>query len=77
MAVSRKGKAERDRAPQPTSTSAKLARVREMREQARLGGGPSRIEQQHARKKLTARERLELLLDPDSFEETDAFATHR
>src|SRR6188508_668584 len=48
-----------------------------MREEARLGGGQERIEQQHARGKLTARERLELLLDADSFVELDAFVTHR
>src|SRR5437773_12121443 len=49
----------------------------QMREEARLGGGPARIEQQHAWGKLTARERLDLLLDPESFVELDAFVTHR
>ena len=44
---------------------------------ARQGGGARRIEAQHARGKLTARERLELLLDPGSFEEYDALVTHR
>src|SRR5436305_4547485 len=44
---------------------------------ARLGGGPKRIETQHAKGKLTARERIELLLDPDSFEEWDMFKGHR
>ena len=48
-----------------------------MREASKLGGGAARIEQQHGRGKLTARERLELLLDPDSFVELDAFVTHR
>ncbi|MBA3796131.1 MAG: methylmalonyl-CoA carboxyltransferase, partial [Chloroflexi bacterium] len=48
-----------------------------MRSEAALGGGQLRIEQQHARGKLTARERLDLLLDPDSFVEFDAFVTHR
>src|SRR5687768_865006 len=48
-----------------------------MREQARLGGGEQRMAQQHERGKLTARERLELLLDADSFVEFDAFVTHR
>src|SRR6187401_2599220 len=48
-----------------------------MREQSRLGGGEKRIEQQHERGKLTARERLELLLDADSFVEFDSFVTHR
>ena len=48
-----------------------------MREEARLGGGQERIDQQHARGKLTARERIELLLDADSFIELDAFVTNR
>ena len=47
------------------------------RQAARLGGGERRIGAQHARGKLTARERLELLLDPGSFEETDLFVEHR
>ena len=48
-----------------------------LRAQALLGGGEKRIEQQHAKGKLTARERLDLLLDPGSFIEFDAFVTHR
>src|SRR4051794_25018681 len=44
---------------------------------ARLGGGQKRIDAQHAKGKLTARERIELLLDPDSFEEWDMFKGHR
>ncbi|MFL5686313.1 MAG: acyl-CoA carboxylase subunit beta [Chloroflexota bacterium] len=48
-----------------------------MREEARLGGGQERIDQQHGRGKLTARERIELLLDADSFIELDAFVTNR
>jgi propionyl-CoA carboxylase beta chain len=48
-----------------------------MRTEALLGGGPVRIERQHAWGKLTARERLDLLLDPGSFVELDAFVTHR
>jgi len=59
------------------STADKLARLRQLRTEAVLGGGEQRIEQQHARGKLTARERLELLLDEDSFEELDTFVTHR
>ena len=54
-----------------------LDRLREMRRDSRLGGGEARIEQQHERGKLTARERLDLLLDPGSFVEMDAFVTHR
>ncbi|MDP8904813.1 MAG: acyl-CoA carboxylase subunit beta [Chloroflexota bacterium] len=54
-----------------------IERLIELRAQARLGGGEQRIEQQHERGKLTARERLELLLDAGSFVEFDAFVTHR
>ena len=49
----------------------------EKRAQARLGGGEKRIATQHAKGKLTARERIEVLLDPGSFEEYDMFVTHR
>jgi acetyl-CoA carboxylase carboxyltransferase component len=59
------------------STADKLTRLQEMREQAMLGGGERRIAQQHDRGKLTARERLALLLDEGSFRELDAFVTHR
>ena len=59
------------------STADKLENLRKLREEARLGGGEQRIAQQHDRNKLTARERLELLLDEDSFVELDAFVTHR
>ncbi|MGZ8436979.1 MAG: acyl-CoA carboxylase subunit beta [Candidatus Limnocylindrales bacterium] len=48
-----------------------------MRAEAMLGGGAVRIERQHAWGKLTARERLDLLLDPGTFVELDAFVTHR
>ncbi len=47
------------------------------REAARLGGGQRRIAQQHERGKLTARERIEVLLDEESFEEFDTYVTHR
>ncbi len=47
------------------------------RRQARLGGGQDRIDAQHKRGKLTARERIELLFDPGSFEEWDMFVEHR
>jgi propionyl-CoA carboxylase beta chain len=59
------------------SNESDLERLNGLREQSRLGGGARRIDQQHERGKLTARERLELLLDPDSFVEFDAFVTHR
>lgn len=51
--------------------------LEEKRHEARLGGGTSRIDNQHKKGKLTARERLEVLLDPDSFEETGMFVEHR
>jgi acetyl-CoA carboxylase carboxyltransferase component len=47
------------------------------REQARLGGGEKAIEKQHQRGKYTARERIEMLVDKDSFEEYDMFKLHR
>ncbi|MGI9524850.1 MAG: acyl-CoA carboxylase subunit beta [Hyphomicrobiaceae bacterium] len=47
------------------------------RDEARLGGGQKRIDAQHGRGKLTARERIELLLDENSFEEFDMFVEHR
>jgi len=59
------------------STADKIARLQGLRVEATLGGGEKRIEQQHARGKLTARERLELLLDEGSFSELDALVTHR
>ncbi len=54
-----------------------LSELETRREAARMGGGARRIEAQHARGKLTARERIELLLDEGSFEEFDMFVTHR
>src|SRR3990170_528865 len=54
-----------------------LDRLETRRDEARLGGGVARIEAQHKRGKLTARERIELLLDKGSFEELDMFVQHR
>ena len=54
-----------------------IHQLEEKREAARLGGGQKRIDSQHKKGKLTARERIELLLDPDSFEEWDMFKEHR
>ena len=54
-----------------------LRRLEEKRAAARAGGGERRVEAQHAKGKLTARERLELLLDAGSFEEWDMFVEHR
>src|SRR5882762_2144484 len=55
----------------PKDTLADLER------RAELGGGEARVERQHAAGKLTARERVDLLFDPGSFEEVDKFVTHR
>ncbi len=54
----------------------RLERLRAMREQAQRGGGEERIAQQHARGKLTARERIAILIDPGSFQELGALAKH-
>jgi acetyl-CoA carboxylase carboxyltransferase component len=59
------------------TTREKLEELHQLREQALIGGGKQRIEAQHKKGKLTARERLDLLLDPDTFQELDMFATHR
>jgi len=55
----------------------KIAQLRKLREEAKVGGGPKRVEAQHAKGKLTARERLNLLFDAGTFEEIDPFVTHR
>ncbi len=55
----------------------KIAELRKKREKARLGGGKKRIEKQHAKGKYTARERINLLIDKDSFEEFDMFVKHQ
>jgi len=52
-------------------------RLEKMREEALKGGGEKRIEAQHAKGKLTARERISLLLDPGTFEELGMLVTHR
>ena len=54
-----------------------LEQLEDRRAEARLGGGQKRIDAQHARGKLTARERIDLLLDHGSFEEFDMFVQHR
>src|SRR5438105_7357237 len=54
-----------------------LRRLDEKREAARAGGGARRVKAQHERGKLTARERLDVLVDPGSFEEWDMFVEHR
>jgi len=55
----------------------KINQLKERRAEAMLGGGQTRIDQQHKRGKLTARERIELLLDKGSFEEMDMFVRHQ
>src|SRR6201984_2217338 len=54
-----------------------LELLEDRRDSARAGGGEARIEAQHKRGKLTARERIELLMDRASFEELDMFVEHR
>src|SRR6188768_2848144 len=54
-----------------------IAELEDKRAQARLGGGQRRIDVQHGKGKLTARERLDVLLDEGSFEEYDMYVTHR
>jgi propionyl-CoA carboxylase beta chain len=55
----------------------KIQELRQMRAKGRQGGGEERIATQHGRGRLTARERIDLLLDKGSFRELDAFAIHR
>ena len=55
----------------------KTEQLRKLREKANLGGGKKRIKAQHEKGKLTARERIELLLDPGSFNELDQFVVHQ
>jgi propionyl-CoA carboxylase beta chain len=56
--------------------SANIAEMEKRRSAAKLGGGQKRIDAQHAKGKLTARERIEVLLDEDSFEEVDMYVEH-
>ena len=55
----------------------KLDELSKKKEDAKLGGGKKRIKSQHDKGKLTARERIELLVDEGSFEEIDMFVKHR
>ncbi len=59
------------------SENPKIRQLREKRARSRLGGGQARIETQHKKGRLTARERIDLLLDKGSFREVDAFVEHR
>jgi propionyl-CoA carboxylase beta subunit len=64
-------------APAPHPIEERLAQLAEFREQALHAGSPAAVERQHKRGKLTARERIDLLLDPGSFVELDMLARHR
>jgi len=59
------------------SNKDKVQKLIDLRAEAKLGGGQKRIDAQHSKGKLTARERIEALLDEGSFEEFDMFVTHR
>jgi acetyl-CoA carboxylase carboxyltransferase component len=59
------------------TTSEKIYYLRNRKAKSRMGGGPEKIEVQHQKGKMTARERLDMLLDKGSFHETDAFVVHR
>jgi len=59
------------------SIDPRLQKLRELRAQSLVAGGEERIQAQHAKGKLTARERIELLLDAGSFREIDAFVTNQ
>jgi acetyl-CoA carboxylase carboxyltransferase component len=61
----------------PRTAKDRIEQLRRLKAESKLGGGAEAVERQHARGKLTARERLELLLDPGSFVETDALVRHR
>src|ERR1700742_4002517 len=64
-------------APDPHTTAGELAQLGRRRYEAVHAGSQAAVEKQHARGKLTARERIDLLLDPGSFEELDTFVRHR
>ena len=59
------------------TTQDKISELEKMNAEAMLGGGQSRIDKQHEKGKLTARERIDLLLDPGSFQEVGKFVVHR
>jgi acetyl-CoA carboxylase carboxyltransferase component len=63
--------------PTVSTNAERFARLEEMRITSRAGGGAARVAKQHDAGKLTARERLDLLLDPGTFTELDAFVTNR
>ena len=59
------------------SKQTRIKTLRERKSQSRLGGGQERIDAQHKKGRLTARERIDLLLDKGSFREVDSFVVHR
>src|SRR2546426_4253962 len=59
------------------SMTQRLDELKKKGEQAKLGGGPEKIESQHSRGKMTARERIDALVDPGSFVEIDRFVVHQ
>ena len=71
------GSADGEAAPIPHPIEERLSQLATLREEALHAGSPAAVERQHARGKLTVRERLERLLDPDSFVELDMLARHR
>ncbi|MBA3356591.1 MAG: acyl-CoA carboxylase subunit beta [Pyrinomonadaceae bacterium] len=62
---------------QPKQSKSKLETLKERTQQAEIGGGAERVEKQHAAGKMTARERVDFLLDEDTFEEFDKLVVHR
>ena len=68
---------DKQKSEQPKLTPNNVQRLQDMRVASKQGGGEKRIQRQHDKGKLTARERLDVLLDPNSFHEIDAFVTHR
>ncbi|MGI8898815.1 MAG: carboxyl transferase domain-containing protein, partial [Pyrinomonadaceae bacterium] len=62
---------------QPKQSKSKLETLNERAQQAEIGGGAERVEKQHAAGRMTARERVDFLLDEDTFEEFDKLVVHR
>jgi propionyl-CoA carboxylase beta chain len=67
----------RDSTPDPTSVAGKIFQLERLNDEAIHAGSRRAVDAQHAKGKMTARERIEMLLDPGSFVELDAFARHR
>ncbi|WP_158858297.1 acyl-CoA carboxylase subunit beta [Lunatibacter salilacus] len=67
----------KNQTPNPQPQSSKIGILQQKNKEALQGGGPKRVEAQHAKGKLTSRERVGFLLDPGSFQELDKFVVHR